>query len=193
MPRELMPSQQQAYEQLVSKLSHPGRRQKFLLLGRSQTGKSYLLQYMAEEKGYRYINFTREILPAFVGKRWLDSLNFQVLEEILRDKVERESGGTTAVIDEVDSAIMLLTSGDKPFRSIFTKQFLSMDHSTPYIISTSLFPEEEMNKLAGDNPQQIVVLGFTQQDKIFVKERFFNNVGLFNMAETNNIRQMFKQ
>ena len=96
------------------------------------------------------------------------------------------------LLDEVDSAVMLLTAGDRTLRQIFARQFFALDHSTPYILSTSVYSEPEMDQLMVGQAQRTVALRFTQADKMFVKERFFNNVGLFKMAEISNLRQMFK-
>ncbi|HCS73734.1 MAG TPA: hypothetical protein DIW17_07655 [Clostridiales bacterium] len=192
MLSKLMPSQQLAYDELLDKLKQAGRRKKILLLGRPQTGKSYLLQELARKNGFRYVNFTREILGDWLSERWLDSLSFQLFEAILRERVERSSRGQTILLDEVDSAVMLLTAGDRTLRQIFARQFFALDHSTPYILSTSVYSEPEMDQLMVGQAQRTVALRFTQADKMFVKERFFNNVGLFKMAEISNLRQMFK-
>lgn len=187
-----MPSQKEAYKELIGNLQKTSRRKKLLLLGPPQTGKSELLKVIAEENGFTYCNFTREHFQVFMQKKWLESLAFNHFENYLRQQFESRIERTTVILDEIDSVLMALTSKDEMKLQLFVTQFLTLDHHTPYILASAIFSESVMRKLLQQYPEQCVHLYFTSEDKKFLQEEFLYNIGIFDFNKITNVRQMIK-
>lgn len=185
----MTPSQQNAYKELLHKIQQVNRRPKYLLLGGAQTGKSILLQQMAKDHGFRYCNFTREYLAEFMNSRWMEGMAFHHWESFLRQKSFTQQG-QLLILDEVDSTLMVISQGDERRQVQLVKQFLTLDHPTPYILASAIFNEDIMEKVARENPENIVRLYFLNQDKKHIQEKCFDNVGIFNFNHIVNLRQM---
>lgn len=188
MQIEMTPSQQNAYEELLHKTQQVNRRPKYLLLGGAQTGKSFLLQQLARDHGFRYCNFTRDYLAEFVNDRWMEGIAFHHWESFLRQKFTLED--QVLILDEVDSVLMLISHGDEYRQVQLIKQFLALDHATPYILASAIFNESTMQRVARENPDRVVRLNFLNQDKKHIQEKYFDNIGIFNFNHIVNLRQM---
>ncbi len=189
MQIEMTPSQQNAYEELLHKTRQVNRRPKYLLLGGAQTGKSFLLQQLAGEHGFRYCNFTRDYLAEFMNERWMEGVAFYHLEGFLRQKFSTLED-QVLILDEVDSVLMLISHGDEYRQVQLIKQFLALDHAVPYILASAIFNESTMQRVARENPERVVRLYFLNQDKKHIQQKYFDNIGIFNFNHIVNLRQM---
>ena len=192
MQIEMTPSQQNAYEELLHKIQQFNRRPKYLLLGAAQTGKSVLLQRIARDHGFRYCNFTSEYLEEFMNGRWMEGIAFHHWESFLRQKFSAQQD-QLFILDEVDSALMAICKRDEHRQVQLIKQFLTLDHATPYILASAIFSEDIMQKVARENPENVVRLYFLNQDKKYIQEKCFDNVGIFNFNHIANLRQMLRR
>lgn len=195
MPIELMPSQQIAYQQLVKMIDKVDRRKKYLLLSGPRTGKTTLLKKWAEDMQFVYINYTREILAELIKTGLPDNIRFYDFENKLKKYITDQGFaiGQVVIIDEVDSAIMLMTKGLPDKLRRWANTYLSLDHSFTYILSSSIYNNHLIDQMSIEHPEKLVQLFFNNSDKKYIQEKLFANVGLFDFTQIQNISQMINK
>lgn len=192
MSIKLMPSQKRLYENIITKEEKYFRRNNIILFGKQQIGKTELVKYISQKgKNYKYVNFTKKHLENFMSGKRLNSIRFNDFQDYLRITFNNEANKNTRVIlDEIDSVVIVITGGDSHRLLNLYKQFLYMDLSTEFIFVSSIFNDFILSNLLNDFRDRIYILDFKNADKKHIIKHFFSNIGLFDIENITNLRQL---
>ena len=68
-----------------------------------------------------------------------------------------------------------------------------MDLPTEFVFVTSIFNNTILSNLIKDFKKRIYILNFNKFDKEHIIKHFFSNIGLFDIENISNLRQLLNQ
>ena len=193
MSIQMMPSQQELYDDLLNTQKSVNRRNHRIVLGYPQIGKTEVLIKLSKSLDCTYCNFAIEYLEEFLMNKRLENIQFYDFSSFIKTKFTLNNDKKIVVLDEVQEIISILTHNDIEKLRRFCEQFLSLDHSVDFILCMSICNMGFVKDLRERYSDRILQLSFSRNDKIFLKKNLLDNVELFDLDEISNIRQMLCQ